>query len=54
MVKCFFFFFKFQTSVSLHTGTSSVEVQHPQEYYNPPAYSPAYEQQAEIHSVRKI
>ncbi|CAI6350023.1 unnamed protein product [Macrosiphum euphorbiae] len=44
----------YQTSVSLQPGPSSVEVQHPQEYYNPPAYSPPYEQQAEIHSVRKI
>ncbi|XP_060862454.1 uncharacterized protein LOC132939360 isoform X2 [Metopolophium dirhodum] len=44
----------FQTSVSLQPRPASVEVQHPQEYYNPPAYSPPYEQQAEIHSVRKI
>ncbi|XP_003242983.3 uncharacterized protein LOC100570813 [Acyrthosiphon pisum] len=44
----------FQTSVSYQPGLSSVEVQHPQEYNNPPAYSSPYEQQAEIHSVRQI
>ncbi|XP_022173336.1 uncharacterized protein LOC111035851 [Myzus persicae] len=43
----------FQTSMSQHPRPS-VEVQRPQEYYNPPAYSPPYEQQGEIHSGRLI
>ncbi|KAL4119000.1 hypothetical protein QTP88_011875 [Uroleucon formosanum] len=34
----------FRTSMSLQPGTTSVEVQHPREYYNPPAYSPSYKQ----------
>ncbi|XP_025208725.1 uncharacterized protein LOC112604073 [Melanaphis sacchari] len=44
----------FQNSMSMQAGPSSAEMQYPQEYNNPPAYSSPYNQQSEIHSVRKI
>ncbi|XP_060834306.1 uncharacterized protein LOC132917541 [Rhopalosiphum padi] len=40
----------FQNSMPMQAGPSSVEVQYPQEYYNPPAYLPPYDQR----SVRKM
>lgn len=44
----------FQNPMSMQAGPSSVEVQYPQEYYNPPPYLPHYNQHSGIHSVRKI
>lgn len=44
----------FQNPMSMQAGPSSVEAQYPQEYYNPPAYSPHYNQHSGIHSVRKM
>jgi len=40
----------FQNSMPMQAGPSSIEVQYPQEYYNPPAYLPPYDQR----SVRNI
>lgn len=50
-----FDFFKLQNPMAMQAGpSSSVETQYPQEYYNPPAYLPHYNQHSGIHSVRKM